>query len=76
MSKISIILILFVIMALNFPAFAHQTNEVKCDGGVAGASAETKNYYVNICGYGKFVFVFHLTKKMYCQLKMEILNTY
>jgi hypothetical protein len=48
MNKFSVIPIVFVILASNFPAFARQTNEVKCEG-YTGASAETKNYYVNIC---------------------------
>lgn len=34
----------------NSEPVTRQTNEVKCEGGSTGASAETKNYYVNICG--------------------------
>jgi hypothetical protein len=61
MNKFSVIPLVFVILASNFPVVARQTNEVTCEGGATGARAETKNYYVNICGHGKLVFV--LTKK-------------
>ncbi len=89
MNKFSVIPIVFVILASNFPAFARQTNEVKCEG-YTGASAETKNYYVNICNSDNkenpltFVLTekkvrqlyFQAIKKIFCRQKVVILNTF